>query len=81
MSVKSVNIPESIKTMRVGEKYDLNVIVEPREQHKSLKYTTKQTDIVSLSDNGQITAESPGIATVTATTGNKSDSITINVEG
>ncbi|HDH6549546.1 hypothetical protein GZ142_09585 [Staphylococcus aureus] len=79
--MKSVDIPDSIKTLKIGNTYDLNVIVEPREQHKSLKYTTKQTDIVSLSDNGQITAESPGIATVTATAGNKSDSITINVEG
>ncbi|ADI97624.1 hypothetical protein SAOV_1111 [Staphylococcus aureus subsp. aureus ED133] len=46
-----------------------------------MKYTTKQTDIVSISDDGQITAKSQGIATVTAIAGNKSDSITINVEG
>ncbi len=67
--------------MRVGEKYSLSAVVEPSNQYIKLKYTTKQTDIVSISDDGQITAKSQGIATVTAIAGNKSDSITINVEG
>ncbi|HDA1816751.1 TPA: Ig-like domain-containing protein [Staphylococcus aureus] len=74
-------MPDSIKTLKVGNTYDLSVVVEPSDQSKLLKYTTKQTDIVSISDDGQITAKSQGIATVTAIAGNKSDSITINVEG
>ncbi|HGN7118102.1 TPA: Ig-like domain-containing protein [Staphylococcus aureus] len=80
-AVKSVSIPDSIKTLHVGDTYDLNVVVEPSEQKKLIKYTTDQTKIVSINSDGQVTAEAQGIATVKATAGNKSDSIIINVEG
>ncbi|HGZ9288402.1 TPA: Ig-like domain-containing protein [Staphylococcus aureus] len=80
-AVKSVSIPDSIKTLKVGNTYNLNVVVEPSNQSKLLKYTTDQTNIVSINSDGQVTAEAQGIATVKATDGNKSDSITINVEG
>ncbi|WP_229374780.1 Ig-like domain-containing protein [Staphylococcus aureus] len=70
-----------MKTLKVGNTYNLNVVVEPSNQSKLLKYTTDQTKIVSINSDGQVTAEAQGIATVKATAGNKSDSITINVEG
>ncbi|WP_409481495.1 Ig-like domain-containing protein [Staphylococcus aureus] len=70
-----------MKTLKVGNTYNLNVVVEPSNQSKLLKYTTNQTNIVSINSDGQVTAEAQGIATVKATAGNKSDSITINVEG
>ncbi|MFK3320062.1 Ig-like domain-containing protein [Staphylococcus aureus] len=70
-----------MKTLKVGNTYNLNVVVEPSNQSKLLKYATDQTNIVSINSDGQVTAEAQGIATVKATAGNKSDSITINVEG
>ncbi|HDJ5948652.1 TPA: Ig-like domain-containing protein [Staphylococcus aureus] len=73
-------MPDSIKTLKVGDTYDLNVVVEPSNQSKLLKYTTDQTNIVSINSDGQVTAETQGIATVKATVGNMSDTITINVE-
>lgn len=78
--IKSVNIPDSIKTLKVGNTYDLNVIVEPSNQRKLVKYTIDQTNIVSINSDGQVTAEAEGIATVKATVGSMSDTITINVE-
>ncbi|EZY68687.1 Ig-like domain-containing protein [Staphylococcus aureus] len=78
--IESVNIPDKVKTLHVGETYDLNVTVEPDSYKGLVKYTTSQSDVVSISEGGQITAESQGVATVKATAGNKSDSITINVE-
>ncbi|HDC3313658.1 TPA: Ig-like domain-containing protein [Staphylococcus aureus] len=71
-------MPDSIKTLKVGDTYDLNIVVEPSNQSKLLKYTTDQTNIVSINRDGQVTAEAQGIATVKATVGN--DTITINVE-
>ncbi|MGT2357588.1 hypothetical protein ACVPOS_15930 [Staphylococcus aureus] len=50
-------------------------------QSKLLKYTTDQTNIVSINSDGQVTAEAQGIAQRSkATVGNMSDTITINVE-
>ncbi|HDS2061675.1 TPA: Ig-like domain-containing protein [Staphylococcus aureus] len=69
-------MPDSIKTLKVGDTYDLNVVVEPSNQSKLLKYTTDQTNIVSINSDGQVTAEAQGIATVKATVGNMSDTIT-----
>ncbi|RNH93548.1 Ig-like domain-containing protein [Staphylococcus aureus] len=79
-AVKSVNIPDKIKTLHVGDTYDLNVVVEPSSQKKLIKYTTEQINVVSIDSEGQITAEAEGVATVKATAGNISDTITINVE-
>ncbi|HDA3086989.1 TPA: Ig-like domain-containing protein, partial [Staphylococcus aureus] len=50
-------MPDSIKTLKVGDTYDLNVVVEPSNQSKLLKYTTDQTNIVSINRDGQVTAE------------------------
>ncbi|HEK6808668.1 TPA: Ig-like domain-containing protein, partial [Staphylococcus aureus] len=49
-------MPDSIKTLKVGDTYDLNVVVEPSNQSKLLKYTTDQTNIVSINSDGQVTA-------------------------
>ncbi|MGF4032051.1 Ig-like domain-containing protein [Staphylococcus aureus] len=57
-------MPDSFKTLKVGNTYDLNVVVEPSNQSKLLKYTTDQTNIVSINSDGQVTAEAPCCATV-----------------
>ncbi|HEH0691063.1 TPA: hypothetical protein SGF29_001763 [Staphylococcus aureus] len=47
-------MPDSIKTLKVGDTYDLNVVVEPSNQSKLLKYTTDQTNIVSINSDGKL---------------------------
>lgn len=84
----SSGIPASIKlnsssyTMAVGQTYKLTSTVIPEtEANAKVTWTSSNTSIVSVDDNGSIKALSPGTATITAKTlnGNKQASCTVTV--
>ncbi|MBQ9801783.1 MAG: Ig-like domain-containing protein [Clostridia bacterium] len=61
-------LPEALQMM-IGERSDLQVIVEPYAAlNKHVTYTTSDPDVVTVSAIGKLTAVGAGTATVTVTT-------------
>lgn len=79
--VESVDIAEKKMDMLVLEDTTLKATVEPSDAtHPELTWTVKDPSIVSVDENGKITAVSCGKTTITATSTNGvSDSIVVKV--
>jgi len=78
-SVSFINPPESIN---IGDTYQLHWVVTPTyAKNKNVTFFSSNTDVISISNLGVITALSEGTAniTVTSTESNISDEISIEV--
>ena len=77
--VESVTIaPEQI-TLTVGQTHQLEVTVLPENAtDQTVKWRTSDASIVSI-DNGEITANAAGTASITAEVGGKEATCTVNV--
>ena len=73
---------EGTQEMCVGEMQTLNLSITPSEARDDAKITWKSDnpDILSVNDNGTVTAYRAGSATITATAGNVTAKLTISVE-
>lgn len=82
IAVESVTINETSMLLEVGEIYDLEATVNPENaSNKNITWSSSNIEIAIVDDLGNVTAVSPGTATITATTvdGGKTASITVNV--
>ena len=68
-------------TLVVGESRDLAITVTPEKHDDEIAFITSDDKVVSVDENGKITATGEGEATVTvkAVNGDKSDGITVRV--
>ena len=80
--VQSITISKEQLELVVGQKYRLTTTILPDDaSNKNVKWSTSNDGVVSVDNNGHVTAKKPGTAVVTATTedGYHSASCTITV--
>ena len=76
---ESVSVsPESL-SLKIGETYDLTATVTPANSTDAIAWSVTSGDSVTVDANGKVTAVKAGTATVTATAGGKSASVTVKV--
>jgi uncharacterized protein YjdB len=77
---KSIKINNKIKTLIVGDTYDLNRTLSPKSSNDKTTWTSSDKTIVNPDKNGKIVGLKAGKVTVKAKTlSGKSDSVTIEV--
>lgn len=80
IDVTRVTINKSSLTLDVGEAYTLSATVTPSNAtNKKVTWSSSNTDIVSVSSSGRVTAKKAGTVIITARAGNKSDTIRVTV--
>ena len=80
--LEGIEIQEQNITINKGDSKDLHVNYYPDNttDSKDVEWTVSPEGIVSVDENGKITALTAGTATVTATVGNKTATTTVNVK-
>jgi uncharacterized protein YjdB len=69
VSVTGVSIDEEILSIYVGESTRLRATVSPEDaDDRSVNWKSSNTDIATVSENGVVTAHSPGTVIITVTT-------------
>ncbi len=73
-AVESVTVsPESVE-MKSGEVQQLTAVVLPEDaENKAVTWSSSDTSVASVAQDGTVTAKSAGTAVITAAAGNKSD--------
>lgn len=67
----SIQLNKTSLSLNWGSTYTLKANISPSHaSNKTIKWTSSQSDIVSVTSTGKITAKNPGIAIITATTSN-----------
>jgi hypothetical protein len=83
VAATGVSISDGEQTLYAGDTVQLNAIVEPETAtNKSVTWSSSDLAVAVVSDDGLVTAEGEGTATITVTTddGGFTDSVTINVD-
>lgn len=71
IAVTSIKVTPSLYTINVGDKYKLTATISPSNAtDKSIIWSSNNTSVVCVDNNGNITGISPGSAIVTAKTSN-----------
>lgn len=71
VAVTSINVTPSLYTINVGDKYKLTATISPSNAtDKSIIWSSNNTSVVCVDNNGNITGVSPGSAIVAAKTSN-----------
>lgn len=71
IAVTSLNLSPNNKTMTVGEKFNLTLTINPSNAtNKSVKYSSSNTSVATVTQNGEVTAVSSGKARITAESSN-----------
>jgi len=66
--IQSISITDPVRYVELGECYLLNVLYEPLDADDSLlTYQSSNNEIVEVDSNGNVTAKSIGLATITVT--------------
>lgn len=81
--VTGVSISNKNLSLNVGDKKKISYNIEPSNAtRKDVEFKSSNTDVVAVSDSGEVTAKKVGEATITVTTedGNKSSTCTVAVE-
>ena len=77
----NIELDASSKTMTVGEKAKLTATVKPDDSTDKVTWKSKNDKIVSVDENGNITALATGTTEITATAGSVSAVCKVTVEG
>ncbi len=78
--VTSVSLNTSEKTMAVTDSVTLIATVLPENAtYPTVTWSTSNENVATVNQNGQVTAVSPGTATITATADGQSDTCTVTV--
>lgn len=80
VSATSISLNSDYETLKVGDSFLLRATVLPEDVTDTLKWTTSDAKIVSVDQNGKVTANKSGTATITATAGAVSAQCTIMVK-
>ena len=81
--VESISLDTTEATIKIGGNIQLTATVTPNNAaHKDVRWSSSNTAVATVDDNGYVTAESVGTATITAKTedGEKTATATITVE-
>lgn len=80
-SLVSISIDDNTFTLPIGNTEDLVVTYNPTDttDDKTISWSSDHDDIVSVTQEGKVTALSPGTAIITANVGGKTATATINV--
>lgn len=80
VAVASVSISPDQASVHVGESVQLQATVLPADAgDKTVTWTSSQPEVASVSASGLVSALAPGIATITAKAGGKSDVCVVTV--
>lgn len=78
---ESVTVSPDEATIKVGQSIQLSSLVMPETTtDKTVNWTSSQTSIATVSDDGTVTGVSAGSVTITATCGTVSSTCTVTVE-
>ena len=78
--VENITLDQSEKTLNIGETVTLKATVSPgNATNKNISWSSDKTDVATVDENGNVSANSVGTATIKATAGDKSDTCTIKV--
>ena len=83
ISVESVEVSPSSKTLEIGAKQQLTATIKPdNATNKNVTWSSSNPSVATVDANGLVTAVAVGTANITATTadGNKTDQCKITVE-
>lgn len=80
-AITKVSLDKSVVQLAKGDKYNLDYTISPKNaKNKNITWTSSNTNVVSVSNSGRITAEKEGVATITLKTNNgKTDSVKVYV--
>lgn len=79
--VGSITLDKTQLSLKHGESETLTATVQPDDAtDKSVAWSSDEPDIATVDQNGMVTALSPGLATITATAGEKSATCAVTVE-
>lgn len=76
----SVNVSPATVTLAPGETQQLTTTVLPVNTTDTLSYSSNANGVATVSSSGLITAHADGTATITATSGNYSDTCVVTVK-
>ena len=80
-SIKSLDITNSGEiTLRVGHSQQIKVKTEPADTEYALSYVSGDTSVATVSLDGKVTAIKNGKTEITVSSGELSDTITVNVK-
>lgn len=80
-SIKSLDITNSGEiTLRVGHSQQIKVKTEPADTEYALSYVSGDTSVATVSLDGKVTAVKNGKTEITVSSGELSDTITVNVK-
>jgi len=82
INVESVSIKSESLSLKIGDTHTLSAEVLPQgATNKNIKWSSSNTSIASISENGRVTAYAPGKCVITVTTddGGFTDSIEVEV--
>lgn len=77
--VETVTVTPSETVVMIGETVTLGVTVTPEDADYTLAWSSSDSDIASVDDNGTVTALAAGKAVITAEAGGKTGSCTVTV--
>lgn len=80
-AVTGIELDKTTATLNVGETTTLVATVKPDDAtNKEVRWSSSDSSIATVSDNGTVTAKAPGTATITARAGSKSATCTVTVK-
>ena len=78
-TVESISLNQEAINMVVGDEENLTATVEPEGAADKVEWTSSDEDVVTVDENGKITAVGEGTATITVTAGGKTATCTVTV--
>ncbi len=81
VEVTGIQLSQNSLSLKVGEKASLTATVSPpNATDKTVRWSSSQTSVATVSNAGQVAAIGNGTAVITATAGNKSAKCTVTVQ-
>ena len=77
--VTGIKLGETMLIIQLGEQHHLTAAVEPKKADQSVLWLSSNINVVSVDDNGILTAKAFGNAAITAKAGNKIATCKVNV--
>ena len=78
--VENITLDQSEKTLNIGETVTLKAMVSPENAtNKNISWSSDKTDVATVDENGNVSANSVGTATITAKAGEQSATCTVTV--
>ena len=80
VAATGIKLNKETLALKTGESETLTAVLEPENTTDTVSWKSNDEDIVTVDENGQVTAKSVGETTITATAGNVSATCSVSVE-